>query len=295
MTRADFGVAVAASLAAATAYGIASALQHEQAAVAAKRFSLDPGLLTELARRPVWLLGLAADGAAIAFQGFALRFGPVVLVQPLLIAGLPIAVLLSAGMARRRPTRPELAGVLLCTAGLGLLVPASTTTRHLGRVTGPMAWVVAAGLLVVAVGGLLLLARTRSRAAPLAIGTAAGIATGTGSVLLAVCAAGIDAPAHLLRTPAPYAAAVVGVLALLLTQAAFQTGLISAPLAALSVTEPVTGGVLAVFVLREHLSGAPTALGAGVVGALAAVSGVVMLARSRGGRARPTSVGGERG
>jgi hypothetical protein len=77
------------------------------------------------------------------------------------------------------------------------------------------------------------------------------------------------------------------VLALLLTQAAFQTGLISAPLAALSVTEPVTAGALAVFVLREHLSGAGTALGAGVVGALAAVSGVVVLARSRGGRARP--------
>ncbi|MCW2572436.1 MAG: hypothetical protein JWO88_2494 [Frankiales bacterium] len=281
MTRADLGLAVAASLAAATAYGIASALQYGQAAVAGKRASLDPGLLTELARRPVWLLGLAADGAAIAFQGVALRFGPVVLVQPLLVAGLPIAVLLSAGLARRRPTRPELGGVLLCTAGLALLAPASATTAHLGRVSGRTAWVLAAAVLVVAVGGLLMLARTSSRSAPLAIGTAAGIATGTGSVLLAVCAAGIDAPGHLLRTPAPYAAAVVALLALLLTQAAFQTGLISGPLAALSVTEPVTAGVLAISVLREQLSGSPAVLGVGVVGALAAVSGVLVLAQTR--------------
>ncbi|MDQ1636506.1 MAG: hypothetical protein QOJ32_3315, partial [Frankiaceae bacterium] len=100
---------------------------------------------------------------------------------------------------------------------------------------------------------LLGLARIRSRLAGVATGAAAGVVTGAGSVLLAVCAGRLDRPGDLLLSIAPYATVVVGLLGLLLSQVAFQTGDIGAPLASLSVLEPATAVVLAVTVLHERL------------------------------------------
>ncbi|MCU1592357.1 MAG: hypothetical protein JWP11_3613 [Frankiales bacterium] len=281
MSRANLAVAVAAALASATGFGAASALQHEQAGEVARRGALDPRVLASLARRPIWLLGIAADAIAVALQLLALRFGPVVLVQPLLVAALPVAVVLSAALGRRRVSRSETVGLLLCGLGLVLLVPGSATT-HLGGSAGTHAWTLAAASLVGVDGLLLLLARRSAAAAPVAIGSAAGVAAGASAVLLALCAARLDDPIGLLATPAPYAAIVVGGLALMLTQAAFQTGAIAAPLAALTVSEPIVAVALAVAVLHERLPRAAVPRAAGMLGAAAAVYGVVVLARARG-------------
>jgi hypothetical protein len=45
------------------------------------------GLVFRLARRPVWLLGIACMIAGFVFQLAALRFGALALVQPILAAG----------------------------------------------------------------------------------------------------------------------------------------------------------------------------------------------------------------
>jgi drug/metabolite transporter (DMT)-like permease len=150
-----------------------------------------------------------------------------------------------------------------------------------GRAGRSHAWV-AAVVATAVTAALLGLARVRPRLAGVATGAAAGIVTGAGSVLLAVCAGRLDRPKDLLLSIAPYAAVVVGLLGLLLSQVAFQTGDIGAPLATLSVLEPVTAVVLAVTVLHERLPSrhlGETALGG--VGALLAVLGVVLLARTQ--------------
>jgi drug/metabolite transporter (DMT)-like permease len=281
VSQADVGLAIAAGLGAAAAFGLGSAVQHDQAAqVARRRSSVDPRLLTSLVQRPVWLLGISADMVAIALQAVGLRFGPVVLVQPLLVGALPVAVVLSALLERRRTTRRETAGLLLCTGGLALVVPASASV-NLGRHTGARAWVIASVVLIAAVALLLLAARRQESLAPVATGMAAGVAAGAGSILLAVCAKQFDDPVGLLRTPAPYAAALVGLLGLLLTQAAFQTGAIAAPLAALAVSEPIVAVVLALTVLHERLPGSLAARAAGSSGALIAAAGVLTLASAR--------------
>jgi drug/metabolite transporter (DMT)-like permease len=281
VSQADVGLAIAAGLGAAAAFGLGSAVQHDQAAqVARRRSSVDPRLLTSLVQRPVWLLGISADMVAIALQAVGLRFGPVVLVQPLLVGALPVAVVLSALLERRRTTRRETAGLLLCTGGLALVVPASASV-NLGRHTGARAWVIASVVLIAAVALLLLAARRQESLAPVATGMAAGVAAGAGSILLAVCAKQFDDPVGLLHTPAPYAAALVGLLGLLLTQAAFQTGAIAAPLAALAVSEPIVAVVLALTVLHERLPGSLAARAAGSSGALIAAAGVLTLASAR--------------
>lgn len=268
--------AVLAALLAAALFGVASALQHEQAgAVEASR---SPGLLLDLARRPRWLLGIGADIGAVVLQAVALGLGTVALVQPLLVAGLPVAVALSAALEHRRLLRREVVGVLLCTVGLALLGPAAAGTTTGQAPSRPLSFLVGAGI-AAAVGGLLLAAHQVPRLAPGLAGAAAGLVIGAGSVLLAVAAGRVgDLPA-LAHSVAPYAAVVVALLGLLLAQSAFQTGALGAPLAALSVSEPVVAVVLAVTLLHERLPiGAASRAGL-VAGAVLAVSGVLVLCR----------------
>jgi drug/metabolite transporter (DMT)-like permease len=272
-------VAVTTGLAAAVAFGIASAVQHDQARQVARGNPLNPDLIGRLAKRPVWLLGMVADASAVALQAVALRFGAVVLVQLLVVGGLPVAVVLSAVLARARLGRPEITGLVLCTGGLALAVP-GTTSVNLGHPAGAGAWLLVTVLVTAAVLGLVLLAQRRKDLAPAATGIAAGISAGASSVLLAICAARIDHPLALLRTVVPYVALALGMATLLLSQAAFQTGALGTPLAALSVTEPAVAVLLAVTVLHEHLPVAPGPVTAAVVGAAAAVAGVLVLSRS---------------
>ncbi|MDQ1631416.1 MAG: hypothetical protein QOC80_1388 [Frankiaceae bacterium] len=100
--------------------------------------------------------------------------------------------------------------------------------------------------------------------------------------MLAVCAGRLDRPGDLLLSIAPYATVVVGLLGLLLSQVAFQTGDIGAPLASLSVLEPATAVVLAVTVLHERLpSRQLTEVALAGLGAALAVLGAVLLARAQ--------------
>lgn len=271
-------LAVLAALAAAGLFGLASALQHEQAGSVAA--SSSPGLLVVLAKRPRWLAGILADVVAVALQGLALGLGTVALVQPLLVAGLPVAVALSALLENRRLRHREIVGVLLCTAGLAVLGPATAGTTSGSSPSRPLSFL-AGALVALAVAALLLLVRLRPRWAPLAAGTAAGLATGAGSVLLAVTASRANDPDALARTLAPYAAVLVGLVGLSLAQSAFQTGALGTPLAALSVVEPVVAVLLAVTLLQERLPSSTGSVLAMAAGAALATAGILVLCRDR--------------
>lgn len=272
-------LAVTAGLGSAVAYGVASAVQHDQAGRVAKGNPLNPDLIGRLARRPVWLLGMVVDISAVALQAVALRFGAVVLVQLLVVGGLPVAVVLSAVSARLRLVRSEVAGLALCTGGLALAVP-GTASVNLGHPAGARAWLTVTVVVIGSVVGLVVVSQCRTELAPAATGIAAGITAGASSVLLAICTARIDHPVALLQTVVPYAALGLGLSTLLLSQAAFQTGSLGTPLAALSVAEPVVAVLLAVTVLHERLPVEPVAVSAAVVGGVAAVAGVLVLSRS---------------
>ena len=267
--------AVAASLGAAGLFGLAAALQHQEAR--SVETSTSPSLLVTLARRPVWLVGIVADLAAVGLQGLALGLGSVALVQTLLVAGLPLAAVLSALLARRRPHRHEVVGMLLCSAGLALLGPAMSSTP-LGHAPSRPDAVLAAVVVAVVVGPLVAL-RGRPRFGPLFAGAAAGVVIGAGSVLLAVAAGRVGDWPALFGSWALYAAVAVGVLGLLLAQVAFQTGDLGAPLAALSVVEPVVAVLLAVAVLKETLPSTAGSRAAAAAGAVLAVAGVLTLCR----------------
>lgn len=267
--------AVAAALCSAALFALASAAQHREAQAVPE--NARPSLLLTLARRPLWLAGMVADAAAVVVQGWAFTLGSVSLVQALLVAGLPLAALLSALLARRRLRRHEVVGLLLCSAGLAVLTPALTSRPDAVDPSRSDALVAAA--VVAAVALPLLLLRRHTRYGGVLAGAAAGLVIGSGAVLLAVTAGRVGHWSALLGSWAPYAAIVVGLLGLLLAQVAFQTGELGPPLAALSVVEPLVAVALAATVLHEHLPTGTTTRALAAVGALLAVAGVLALCR----------------
>jgi hypothetical protein len=215
---------------------------------------------------------MAADIVGVGLQALALRLGSVVLVQPLLVLGLPVAVVISG---RGALTRRTWVGLAACTAGLAaiaLVSPAEPSARPGGRAAA------IAGVVLVLLVGLLLVPLRRELA--WRRGVAAGVSLGATVGLLAVVAADADRPLHLLTSWPVYALAVVGIVSLLLTQSALQAQSLALPLAALTVTEPLVAVVLAATVLKQQLPATAGAATVALAGAACAVVGVALLARS---------------
>lgn len=98
---------ISLGLLAALLFAVAAVLQQRGTAAIDDRDALGAGMLTALARRPVWLLGMAADIAGFGVQAWALTTGSLLLVQPLLVTTLLFALPLGAWANRRGLTAEE--------------------------------------------------------------------------------------------------------------------------------------------------------------------------------------------
>lgn len=284
--------AVAAAGGAAVCYGVASAAQHVVAGRTEQHGgALNPVLLARLAAQPVWVATWLAEVVAVLLQALALRLGSVPLVQAVIVGGLPVAVLLRT---RALPAGRDLLGLLLTCAGIALVVTAlpdqsaassSTSFRH------GLAAVILVVLAVVGLVGAGEVARGRGRGDldALCAGTAAGICVGAGAIPLALAVRRLPDLLAVLSSWPPWLAAAAGVGGLLLSQAAFQRGAIAAPLAALTLAEPVTGAVLSSALLRVPVASGPPGAALVAFGALAAGAGVVLLALATSPPAAPAS------
>lgn len=270
-------VCVPVAVAAAALNAAAALLQ----ASAARRASLRPAwqvsLLAELVRRPRWLLGLAAAVVAFLCQATALAFGPVTLVQPILVTSLLIAVLLrSWGSWRAQPV----VGALVCAGGLAVFL---ALTRPAGGTEGlstANVFPLAPALLTVLVGSLLVASRRRgnARAVPLALsaGVLYGVTAGLTELVTRQLAAG---PVEPLRHWQLYVAFACGVLGVQLNQAAFQTGTVPAAVAVITATDPAVSIAVGVSWLGEHIDTSAALVAGEAVGFAAMVAGIAVLAR----------------
>ncbi|WP_223842843.1 hypothetical protein [Amycolatopsis methanolica] len=77
-----WAVAVPAAVAGAALTGLASAAQAHATQQVETARTLDPALLSRLARRPLWLAGMPATVAGLVLQLVALAFAPLLVVQP---------------------------------------------------------------------------------------------------------------------------------------------------------------------------------------------------------------------
>jgi drug/metabolite transporter (DMT)-like permease len=269
-------VAALIALVSASCFAVSSVAQHHAAAEAPKEQALNPRLFLSLMRSPLWWAGSFGDLFGFILQAVALGFGAVALVQPLLVSGLLLAIPISAAVDKRKVAPAEIGGALLCCAGLVTFVVAAQPTAGNEKITGH--------------DGLLLLSIIAPVVAVLFLGTMRtnGVVR---SVALALCAGtlfGVCSPLlsdivrhlHDLSVWPIATVAVCGVTGFLLTQNAYQAGSLPAPLATITITEPIVAVTLGVTVLHEHLSAGPAAIGAIVVAVAAVITGVAIVARN---------------
>ncbi|MGX2993605.1 DMT family transporter [Streptomyces sp. JNUCC 64] len=275
-------LAVALSLLSAVAYATAAVLQRRLAVRVH-----DGRRVRGLLGAPAWWGAVALNGGAALLHVAALRFGPLTLVQPLGALTLVVAVPLGARLTGRRVDRREWRGVALTLAGLGALTLAAAGPAP-ARGLSP-----AQALTVAAVAVVLLGALARPGARPgQRHATASGIASGVASALTQTLTVAATGTAVLFSGRTALVAALVAGFAtagLLLAQAAYRDGL-GAPLALLTLANPVAAAVIGLALLGEGFRGGGPGLALAVAGAAVAGRGVLVLSRAAGERGTGPSV-----
>jgi hypothetical protein len=245
-------IAIVWALSAAVLYGTGAALQQHQAAAAPDRAAGRPGLLLLLMRRPWWLLGIVGELGGFATHAFALRSGPLTVVQMLLASSLVFSVGTVHLRAGRWPSAATWAAVIAVVAGIGSFVflTAPALAHSQGQPSG--AALAALGLggfaLPFAVAGLA--SRGRRRALLLAVG--AGLAdAGVAVVTMAFTHSLSHGVSGMLTSWPAYALAIGGPCSLLLTQTAYQAGFPMVSLPVITVVSPMASLAVGVGLLGE--------------------------------------------
>ncbi len=280
---------VLAALGAALFYAVASVLQQRAAGEAPAERSLRLRLLVGLIARPLWLMGILADGAGFVLQFIALDHGSLVLVQPLLVSGLLFALPLGAALTRRRLMPSEWVGSAATVAGLSLfLVVAAPGPGH--DTASDLAWVITGACTLVPIAVMVAVSRSTTGA------VRAGLLAAAGGIFYGLAAALTKVTAQefhtgivhtLTSTWEPYALVVCAVVAMVVVQSAFQAGPLRWSLPTLTVVDPVVSVVIGALALGERISTAGAAPALEVLGLAAMAWGIFLVAR------RPLVVGAE--
>ncbi|MDX3585766.1 DMT family protein [Streptomyces europaeiscabiei] len=264
-------VAVALSLVSAVAYAAAAVAQERLASR-----STDTGVRRMLASG-AWWSSVALNAGAALLHVVALRYGPLTVVQPLGALTLVAAVPLGARVAGRRVTATEWRGTALTLAGLAAILIAASGPAPDDVLSVPEA-VAVAGATAALIGFL-----SRPGTEPgLRHAGASGMASGVASALTqTVTVAATDRSGSLLDVEVVVVALLVASFAvggLLLSQTAYRGGL-GAPLAVVTLANPLAAAVIGLSLLGEGLRGGVAGVSLALTGALVAARGVVLLTR----------------
>jgi hypothetical protein len=265
---------------AAVVLSLFSAVAYAAAAVAQERLasrSAGSGTLRLLASG-AWWWSVVLNASAALLHVAALKYGTLTLVQPLGALTLVAAVPLGARVAGRRVSAVEWRGTALTLLGLAAVLVTASGPAPADVLSEPQALAVA-GTTAVLIGGL-----SRPGARPgLRHATASGFASGVASALTqTVTVAATDRSDSLLSAQVVVVALLVAAFAaggLLLSQTAYQGGL-GAPLAVVTLANPVAAAVIGLSLLGERLQGGAAGVLLALVGAGVAAWGVVTLSRS---------------
>jgi hypothetical protein len=247
--------AILLSLAAASLFAVGSALEQTSTKQEKTTRTLDPRLLLRLVRRPRWILGWFPALVGTILQALALRVGALVLVEPLMLAGVFMAVPITAGINRQRPHARDLLVVALGAIGLTAFLVAAAPRAGLNRASTTVWLPVLAGIAVAFALCLALAWRIGGTARGILLGAGTGLLYGTSASLVKTVTVQVGLGLGTLFTNWHiYALVTVSLAGLILNQNAFQSGPIAAPLITITLLDPVTSIVIGVTVYEEKLS-----------------------------------------
>jgi drug/metabolite transporter (DMT)-like permease len=275
--------AVPAAVAGAASFGLASAFQQHATKQVPTASTLNPRLLLELIRRPAWVLGIGTVIIGLSLQLTALAFGPLVLVQPLLVTGVLFGAVFSALLAHRKVDRLVVLGSLGCVAGLSaflLLARPSGDARQLTDNRWALWWL-AIALGAIVLGCLTVAARFPGSIRVAALAAATGVLYGLTAGLMKLVteefrAGGFTEP---FGHPVLYIVCAVGPIGFLLSQNTFQQGTLIAPaLAIITIVDPLVGVAIGVSWLGERVNHSPAVLAGQLIAAVVLIGSITLLA-----------------
>ncbi|MFG3248791.1 DMT family transporter [Streptomyces sp. NPDC048187] len=268
-------LSVLLSLVSAVAYAGGAIVQEQVAASS-------PGSQYAPVRRPAWWAAVSLNGLGGLLHVVALALGPLSLVQPLGALTIVFALPMAAFFVGRKAGATAWRGALMATVGLaGLLsLVGASEAQSLGTAQRAGAALVTGGAVV----ALMIAGRAAHRhpaVRSILLATASGIAFGMSSVFTKTVA--VDWTGGVSAADLP-SLAVIGILAtagMVLSQASYRGAGLAAPLATLTVVNPVVAAVVGITMFGETFrygtTGTALALSCGVV----AAGGLIMLTTER--------------
>ncbi|MEU6447728.1 DMT family transporter [Streptomyces sp. NPDC046979] len=268
-------LSVLLSLVSAVAYA-GGAIVQEQVAASSSAAQYAP------VRRPGWWAAVALNGLGGLLHVVALALGPLSLVQPLGALTIVFALPMAALFVGRKAGATAWRGALMATVGLaGLLSLVGAADAQSLDTAQRIGAAVVTGAVIVA---LMIAARAVHRhpaVRSILLAVASGIAFGMSSVFTKTVA--VDWSGGVSAADLP-SMAVIGVLAtagMVLSQASYRGAGLAAPLATLTVVNPVVAAVVGITMFGETFrygtTGTALALSCGVV----AAGGLILLTTER--------------
>ena len=245
-------------------------------------------VLMELVTSGLWWLGIVSMTIGQTSSSVALQFGPVSTVEPVLVASLLVAFVISAVSSDHRPRWQEMAGPAILIAALVVFLTVASPTQ--GKQPDPdwqaiLIATAAAGVLalLVAGSGKLLASRTEPVVECTLLAVGAGVMYGLQDA--ATRGAIVFSHHHkliaLIHTMWPWVLLASATAGVLLTQASFRAGRLDWALPPTAAAQPIAGIVIGVVLLGDHLAATGLALAFESLSLVAMLGGVLLIGQSR--------------
>lgn len=271
-------ITVLSAILAGACFASAGILQQHVASARPPGESMSPRLLADLARQPLWLAGIALAFLSYGFESLALAFGPLSVVQAIMVCELIFSVPLSARLHHAPLDSRSWVATVAVAVGLAVAIVAASPEE------GDPAASTAGWLLVVAAaGGLALIALVVhrylhgvARASLLAVAGAAVM--GTQSALLAVTIVNLQQGFIAVITAwHTYLLIIASIVGLLLIQSAFQEGPLAASVPVLDTVEPAVAITIGVALFGETIASGTIRRAVLGIAVVVVLSGIVVL------------------
>jgi drug/metabolite transporter (DMT)-like permease len=220
---------------------------------------VDVWLVFRLARRPVWLAGIASMILGFVFQVTALHYGALALVQPILALELLFVFGYMAFLGSRTVRRRDWLAAAAMSAGLGLFLFAASPSG--GRQHAPPSLWLLAGLITLAVvlGGLAVafglrrrMQRSDSQRAAI-LGALTGVAWGFVAAVIKEFSYHLNnGLTGVFTNWSVYVLIGAGAASLLLASHALAAGPLAASQPGFTILDPLAASLLGLFLFGEH-------------------------------------------
>jgi drug/metabolite transporter (DMT)-like permease len=278
----DLDVNYATALVAAVLLGVGFVLQQYSAEQEPESRFLRLRILTDLLRKPRWLLGIACMVAGYLCAAWSIGHLELTLVEPMLTTYLVWALVLAVPMSRQRVRAAEVIGAVILIGGVTLL-SVSRSITPIGLDFGSFShWYAAAIIAGIAALAVRIGHRRTGQVRATLTGLGAGLVFGIQDALTRQTLEILQGNsfAALFSNWAPYCLVGAGIVGIWLMQNAFSAAPLHASLPAIAAGEPIAGIALGIVVFGDRVQITPGLLAIEAGGIAALIVGVIAVARA---------------